>query len=127
MGSLLHLSYASKLGPGASWQELDAVTLTATPQFYPDLTQPLPSARFYRAWQTNVPSVAPALQMSLATEITLTGAIGSNVRVDYINQFGPTDAWVTLATVTLTNTTEPYFDFTMFHQPARLYRLVPVP
>jgi len=127
VGSVLHLSYADTLGPGAYWQALDAVTLTATPQFYPDLTDPLPSARFYRAWQTNVPSVQPVLEASLATELTLTGAIASKVRVDYINQYGPTDAWMTLDTVAMTNTTQPYFDFTMFCQPARLYRVVPVP
>ncbi|MCX6916885.1 MAG: immunoglobulin domain-containing protein, partial [Verrucomicrobia bacterium] len=127
VGSVLHPSYADALGRGADWQALDAVTLTATPQFYPDLTHPLPSARFYRAWQTNVPSVQPVLEASLATELTLTGAIASKVRVDYINQYGPTDAWMTLDTVAMTNTTQPYFDFTMFRQPARLYRLVPVP
>jgi hypothetical protein len=49
------------------------------------------------------------------------------VRIDYINVIGPTDAWVTLATVTLTNTTELYFDLTAFRQPPRLYRLVAVP
>ena len=69
----------------------------------------------------------PVLDLSLATELTLTGVIGSHVRVDYINQFGPTDAWVTLDTVSLTNTTQPYFDFSMFRQTARLYRLMLVP
>ena len=127
VGSYLHLSYAGTLGPGVYWQALDTVTLTATPQFYPDLTDPLPSARFYRAWQTNVPSVQPMLQMIQAAEITLTGAIASKVRVDYINQYGPTDAWMTLDTVAMTNSTQPYFDFTMFRQPARLYRIVLVP
>jgi hypothetical protein len=34
---------------------------------------------------------------------------------------------VTLDTVTLTNTTQLFFDVTMFRQPTRLYRLVPVP
>ena len=126
-GSLLHLSCADTLGHGASWQELDAVTLIATQQFYPDLTVPASASRFYRAWQTNMPSVHPALQMSLATELTLTGAIGSHVRIDRINQFGPTDAWVTLNTVALTNTTQSYLDLGMFRQPARLYRFVPVP
>ena len=63
----------------------------------------------------------------MATEIPLTGALGDKVRVDYINQLGPIDAWVTLDTVTLTNTTQLYFDVTMFRQPPRLYRLVPVP
>ena len=107
-------------GPGADWPELDAVTLNTTPQFYPDRSEPLPSCRFYRAWQTNVPSRQPALQLtSLTTEITLTGAIGSSVRIDYIKPVGPTDAWLTLDTVTLTNATQPYFDFTMFRRPAR--------
>ena len=126
-GSLLHLSYANALGSLASWQALDAVTLTNSPQLYFDLSDPVRPYRFYRVWQTNVPSVRPALDVGMATEITLTGAIGSKVRIDYINQIGPTDAWVTLDTVTLTNTTQPYFDLTMFRQPTRLYRLVPGP
>jgi hypothetical protein len=65
--------------------------------------------------------------MSLATEIPLSGPIGSSVRIDYINRFGPTDAWVTLDTVILTNTTQLYFDVAAFRQPQRLYRLVPSP
>ncbi len=127
VGSFLRLSYADTPGlGGASWQALDALTLTNTPQLCLDLSDPLPPYRFYRAWQTNVPSLKPALDLGRATEITLTGAIGSKVRIDYINQFGPTDAWVTLDTVTLTNTTQPYFDLTMFRQAPRLYRVVPV-
>ena len=127
MGSFLHLSYASTRGSSADWQELGAVTPTATQQFYPNLSLPVPSAQFYRAWQTNVTSVQPVLQMGLATEITLTRAMGSNVRIDYINQFGPTDAWVTLDTVTLTNTSQIYFDTSNIGQPARLWRIVPLP
>jgi hypothetical protein len=42
-------------------------------------------------------------------------------------QLGPTDAWVTLDTVTLTNSPQLYFDLTMFRQPTRLYRLVAAP
>ena len=59
--------------------------------------------------------------------LTLTGAVGSSVRVDYINQFGPTDAWVPLDTVTLTNPSQLYFDVSAPGQPPRLYRLVQVP
>ena len=65
--------------------------------------------------------------LSLATEIPLAEAIGRSVRVDYINAIGPTDAWVTLGTVLLTNTTQLYFDVTVFRQPTRLYRLVASP
>jgi len=53
--------------------------------------------------------------------------MGSSRRVDYINQFGPIDAWVTLATVTLTNTSQLYFDTSVIGQPPRLYLIVPVP
>jgi hypothetical protein len=59
--------------------------------------------------------------------ITLTGGIGNSVRLDYIKRFGPTDAWVTLNMVTLTNTSQLYFDTSAPGQPERLYRLVPVP
>ncbi len=101
--------------------------MATTPGLYFDIADPLPPIGFYRTWQTNVPTARPTLQISQATAITLSGSIGSQIRIDYINQVGPTDAWVTLDTVTLTNTSQLYFDLTAFHQPARLYRLVPVP
>jgi hypothetical protein len=127
LGSFLHLDYLSAFGPGAQWLSLSNLTLNSAPQVCFDLSGPLPAQRFYRAWQTNLPSARPVLDLGMATEITLTAAIGSKVRIDWINQFGPIDAWVTLATVTLTSTTQPYFDLTMWRQPPRLYRLVPVP
>jgi uncharacterized repeat protein (TIGR03803 family) len=126
-GSWLQLEYASTPGSSVSWQDLDVVSLAAPPQFYFDLTLPPPGDRFYRAWQTNVPSVRSALQLSRAAGLTLTGAIGNKVRVDCINQFGPTDAWVTLGTVTLTNTSQLYFDVSAYGQPPRLYRLMRTP
>jgi hypothetical protein len=49
------------------------------------------------------------------------------VRLDYINRFGPIDAWITLDTVALTNTSQLYFDTSSIGQPARLWRVVPVP
>jgi hypothetical protein len=57
----------------------------------------------------------------------MAGPVGSSVRVDYINQFGPTDAWVALETVTLSNPSQLYFDVSALGQPPRLYRLVQVP
>jgi hypothetical protein len=126
-GSFLHVEYADRLvaATASPWFALSNVTVTGGPQFCFDLSQPLPAQRFYRAWQTNGPR--PALGASMATEIPLAGAIGSSVRIDYINQFGPTNAWVTLSTVLLTNTTQPYYDLTAFGQPTRLYRPVAVP
>jgi len=127
IGSLLNLNYADTTGPDAGWKPLDAVTVTTTPQLYLDLSDPLPSSRLYRFWQSSVPNQPPTLELRLATEIQLTGPIASRVRIDYINAVGPTDAWVTLDTVTLTNTTQSVFDTTMFGQPRRLYRLLQVP
>jgi hypothetical protein len=127
MGSFLHVDYVNAFGPAAQWLSLSNLTLTTTPQLCFDLSEPPPAQRFYRAWQTNAPSARPVLDLRLATEIPLTGAAGSSVRVDYINQLGPTDAWVTLDTVTLTNTPQRYFDATAFGKSTRLYRLIASP
>jgi uncharacterized repeat protein (TIGR03803 family) len=125
-GSLLHLEYADSLVAAAPrWFSFTNVTLGGGPQFCFDLGQLLPAQRFYRGWQTNGPR--PKLDMSMATEIPLTGAIGSSVRIDYINAIGPTNAWVTLDTVALTTWPQLYFDVTAFRQPTRLYRLVALP
>ena len=72
-------------------------------------------------------SVVPSLELHMVPAITLTGSIGDSVRVDAIHRFGPIDAWVTLDTVTLTNTSQLYFDVSAPGQPQRLYRLVQVP
>ncbi len=126
-GSLLNVDYADSLSPAPIWTPLGSVSLTSTSQFYFDLTLPLPAQRFYRAWQTGTPGVMPSLDLHLVPAITLTGTIGHSVRVDAINQVGPIDAWFTLDTVTLTNTTQLYFDTSALQQPERLYRLVQVP
>ena len=52
---------------------------------------------------------------------------GHSVRLDHINRYGPIDAWVTLDTVTLTNTSQLYFGTSSIGQPARLYRLIQGP
>ena len=127
-GSSLNLDSRTSLNSAVSWETFDTVSLTNASQWYFDLTVPLAPQQFYRAWQTNVPSPPSVQDVHLVPAITLAGAIGSSVRIDYINQFGPIDAWVTnLATVTLTNTSQLYFDTSMIGQPLRLYRIVPVP
>jgi hypothetical protein len=125
--SLLNVDYANSLSHAPNWTALGSVSLTSTSQYYFDLTLPLPPHRYYQAWQTGMPAVMPSLDLHLVPAITLTGSIGDSVRLDYINQFGPTDAWVTLGTVTLTNTSQLYFDVSAPGQPPRLYRLVPLP
>jgi hypothetical protein len=126
IGHWLNLDYASSFAPVPNWAGLDTVALTNTAQWYFDAA-PLASERFYRAWATNVIGQPPALDLHLVPALTLTGALGSNVRVDYINQFGPIGAWVTLDTVTLTSSPQLYFDASVIGQPPRLWRLVPVP
>jgi hypothetical protein len=125
--SLLNVDYADSLSAAPTWATLSSVSLTSTSQYYFDLTLPLPPQRFYRAWQTGTPGVSPSLDLHMIPAITLTGNIGHSVRLDYINQFGPIDAWVTLDTVALTNTSQLYFDVSAPGQPQRLYRLVPSP
>jgi hypothetical protein len=71
-----------------------------------------------------MPSVPPSLDLHLVPAITLTGSIGHSVRLDYINQFGPIDAWITLDTVSLSNTSQLYFDVSAPGKPQRLYRVV---
>jgi hypothetical protein len=125
--SLLNVDYADSLSPAPSWATLGSVSLASTSQYYFDLTLPLPAQRFYRAWQTGAPGVVPSLGLHMVPAITLTGSIGGSVRVDAINQFGPIDAWFTLDTVTLTNTSQLYFDTSRIGRPQRLYRAVPSP
>ena len=127
-GSDLNLDYTAVLGPMADWQPLGTVSLTGTSGSYSDLPLPFPPQRYYRVWQSGAPAIVPSLKVAVvAPALTLTGSISSQVRVDGINAIGPTDAWFTLATVTLTNTPQLYFDASATGQPRRLYRLVPLP
>ena len=59
--------------------------------------------------------------------IKLSGAVGSSWRIDYVNNLGPTNNWATLATITLTNPAQVYFDASALSQPHRFYRAVPLP
>jgi len=126
-GSLLHLESISSLDLPHNWQPLADVTLSGTSGYYIELVQPLPPQRFIHVRQTAPVTMQPYCQMTLVPAITLSGQIDHSIRVDYINQIGPTDAWVTLDTVTLTNTSQLYFDVSAPGQPARLYRVFPLP
>ena len=126
-GNFTGLDYRDNLGPIANWETMATMTLSNASQYCFDVSAPLPPQRFYRAWQAGTPIVMPSLDLHLVPAITLTGNIGDSLRVDYINQFGPIGAWVTLGTVTLTNSSQLYFDTSSIGQPARLWRIVPVP
>ncbi len=92
-GKVLHLEYADSLGTAGPWFSLSNMTLTSAPQCCFDFSQPRPVQRFYRAWEPNSPK--PTMDVGMATEVLLAGAMGSSVWIDYINQFGPTNAWQT--------------------------------
>lgn len=126
-GTTANLDAADALGPSPNWAALDTLVLSNGPRWYFDPSFPRPTRRFYRAWQAATLGLPPALEIHIIPALTLTGSIGSTIRVDAINQFGPTDAWFPLATVTLTNTSQLYFDTSAVGQPSRLWRLVPVP
>ena len=118
---------SDSLSSGANWEAVTPMALSDTAQLYIDLSLPLPPTRFYRGWQAAGSSPAPLLDMHLVPAIKLTGNVGDSLRLDYINQYGPTDAWVTMDTVRLTNASQLYFDVSSIGQPRRLYRIVPVP
>jgi hypothetical protein len=126
-GSSWDVVCADSLGLTPNWTWLGSVSLSAAPQYFFDLTLPLPAHRFYRAQEIAALPMPPVLGLRMVPAITLTGSIGDSVRVDYINRYGPTDAWVTLDTVELTNTSQLYFDLSAPGQPQRLYQLVPAP
>ena len=67
------------------------------------------------------------LGVQMVPAITISGTPGNMIRLDYIAQSGPTNTWMELATLTLTNSSQLYFDTSAPGQPPRLYRLVAIP
>jgi len=126
-GSPVKLDYVNDVDLAGNWIPLAAFALAGESQFYFDLIEPLPTQRFYRVSQAGSGGVFPTSALGMVPALTLAGAVGTSVRVDYINQFGPTTAWVALDTVTLTNTSQLFFDTSAIGQPPRLWRVVPGP
>jgi uncharacterized repeat protein (TIGR03803 family) len=124
-GTSFAVEYADDLVSGGPWSTLTSLALTNSSQLTFDTSAPLPSQRFYRARNTDTNN-PPGVTISMAEEITITGAPSQTVRLDYISPIGPTDAWSTLATLPLTNSPQVYFDAASPFQ-GRLYRIVPLP
>jgi uncharacterized repeat protein (TIGR03803 family) len=123
-GLTLHVEYADNLSAPVNWQSLELIPMTSASQLCFDGAAPLPPARFYRAWQNDLNSTPPVLDPPfMVTVIPLTGSVGQVIQLEGINAIGPTDAWFNLATLTLTNSSQLYFDLTAIGQPARLYRV----
>ena len=126
-GSSVGIDYSDAAGSAANWTTIATMTMSSSTESYFDISDPLPPQRFYRVWNSGTSGSAPTLAVTPVQAITLAGNIGSNLRLDYINTFGPTNAWVTLATVTLTNTSQLFFDTSAHSKAGRLYRIVPAP
>jgi hypothetical protein len=125
-GDSVALDYRQDLGTAAAWAPLGTVGLTNASQVYVDLSAAGSKQRFYRAREGGTPTVIPSLEPHLVPALILTGNLNDQLRVDYINQYGPTNAWVPLDTVTLSQSPQLYFDLSSIGQPARLWRVVPV-
>jgi len=125
LASLAHLEYTDTLEP--HWQALAELTLSTVPAYYFDLSEPLPSQRYIRVRQLSPATTGPDCKIYLIPALRVIGLVGQSVRIDYINQLGPVNAWLTLDSVTLTNTSQLYFDISAPGQPPRLYRLVTLP
>jgi hypothetical protein len=126
-GSSVGLDYCDDPGSTAAWKTAATMTMSNASQIYFDVSEPLPPQRFYRVWQSGTPNGTPSVNLNFVPAIKLTGNVGDSLRLDYIDQIGSTDAWFPLDTVTLTNTSQLYFDVSVLGRPARLYRIVPVP
>lgn len=126
-GSTLNVEWSDAVDAAANWNPLTSVTLTNPTAFCFDLTPPQPEQRFYRAWQSGTPGTRPSVEIAAVPTLVLTGNPGSSLRMDWINRSGPVDGWSPLGSVTLTNTTQLFFDVSALGQPPRLYRLVPLP
>lgn len=72
-------------------------------------------------------SVVLTAGIFLTPTVVLGGEVGAQVRIDYINSIGPTNAWFLLATIQMTNNPQFFFDTSGVGQPVRYYRTVQLP
>jgi len=123
-GIALSMVQSDALGSAVSWSTWQHVVLDSTPQWLFDVSESV-SQRFYRSVQTPGAGPGPSLELHLVPAIMLTGTVGRQIEVDYLQQSGSTNAWVAVATVGLTNASQYFFDTAAIGQPPRLYRLLP--
>lgn len=68
----------------------------------------------------------PKLAVANCALVTVTGAVGGQYRIDYVNWAEATD-WKPVATITLTNASQVYVDFESATNHPRYYRAVRLP
>ena len=123
-GKSMQIEFADALVSVPLWESLADWTMTNTTEFCFDSSPS--SQRYYRAGQP-APAAEPGINLETVPAIKLSGPIGSTLRVDWINPVGPTNAWSTLATITLATNPQLYLDTSASGGPRRLYRIVPAP
>ena len=72
-------------------------------------------------------NILPTLGVFMVPTISITGTVGQAYNLQYVNSFGSITSWTSVATITLTNSQELYFDVSAVGSPARFYRLVQLP
>jgi hypothetical protein len=91
-----------------------------------DASFSLPEQRMYRVCAES--RYAPWLRIYRTAAICLSGGVGTRLQIDYLNAIGPPDAWRTIDTVTLTNSTQLYYNEALLWGKSRkVYRVVPLP
>ncbi len=126
-GTAVSLESTDALQDTAQWQLVDQLTLGGPSDWVFDLSDPLPTQRFYRASHTNGSVAVELGKPQFSNAIQLSGTPGTSVLVEGIERFGPIDAWFNVATVVLTNSPQVYFDMGVTNKEQRLYRITPVP
>lgn len=115
VGSTVRLESAEDLQPPVSWTALAAATLDASPTPYLDLSAVNVPHRFYRS------PGATRLGLFSLPGWTLTGAIGDQFRIDFVDAPLTAADWTPLTTLTLTNTHHLFIDLTATNA-VRFYR-----
>lgn len=126
IGTVVGIDCCESLGAPENWQNMETLTLQLPLTFCVDQRDPGSVQAYYRGWTAGLSDDSLALDLHFIPAISLTGTIGSRVRLEFIKAVGPTDAWEPLTSLTITNYPQMYFDTSSIDQPPRLYRIVPV-
>lgn len=123
-GTLLHFECAD--GSGGAWTPLKTMAQWSGEVVFVDASFSLPEQRMYRVCAES--QYLPWLRIDRTTAICLSGSVGTRLQIDYLNAIGPPDAWRTIDTVTLTNSTQLYYNEALLWGKSRkVYRVVPMP
>lgn len=119
----LTLEFAERLGPSAVWQALIDYPPEQTQQGFVEIQTTAP-ARFYRLSGPASPLVFTAA--GFMTGWRYDDAVGTQHRIEYVDEAGGWLNWRTLAILTLPERPYLFIDEESLGSPARIYRTTPV-